>query len=314
MQLRGRSQSAPGTCSRPTRPKGARDISIPAPPTEPHGQHRDPEEAGDLNAAPEEVAPSLSPTEDMIYSRNLITLRKSPNGPALDGSDEIPPAVPPKSPRTAGRATPVLREQHHLNTAAHVAMQNTVDPELNAQDRQQSGWWTTQKCGNGSRLQRSVSATSGRNLPSSGGTTSRGDIALDRLRELDSPKHDSPIELEAIPAGRSSPFTGHQIPPETSIIDRGRPTKRIIGVIKRSPSKAIRSESSPEWKSITNLPAGICVADAAYRLSKPQMRDLRDEAIKQAERFEILPAKDFAALSEVSLHQILVVDNVTESQ
>lgn len=289
-------------------------MSIPAPPTQPHGQYRDPEETGDLDAAPQEVAPLLSPTEDSIYLGNLTTLHKSTNGPALDGSDEIPPAVPPKSPRTAGRATPVLREPRYFNTAAHVAMQNTVYPELNAQDWRQSDWWTTQNCGNGSWLQRSVSATSGRKVPTPQGTPSRGDIAFDRLRELDLPKDDSPVELEAITAGGSSPFTGHQTPPETSMIDRGRPTKRVIGVIKRNPSKSVRTDSSPERKSITNLPAGICVADAPYRLSKPQMRDLRDEAIKQAEKFEILPAKDFAALSEVSLHQIFVVDNVTKSQ
>ena len=242
-----------------------------------------------------------------------MTPPKSTKSLALDGSDDILPAVPPKSPRTLGRQRPVSRDPRYLDNAANLAVQMTADPGRNAQDSEYSHWWTPQQCNDGVWPQDNTSDTWGGRLPSPEDTLSRGSIAFDCRTEQSLPGNNSPVELEAIPANKTSPVMGRQSPPETSMIDRARPTKRIAGVIKRNPGKSVRTDSSMEMKSIADLPAGICVAEAPYKLSRSQTRNLRDEAIKRAEQFEILSGKDVEALSRVSLYGPQVGGYVTYS-
>lgn len=85
---------------------------------------------------------------------------------------------------------------------------------------------------------------------------------------------------------------------DTSIMNRGRPTKRI--------EKRQRSRTCSEVdQSLTakpdnwQLPKGLLAAEASVKLEESEKEKLRMQAIDQAERFEVLNKKDVKALSRV---------------
>ena len=178
-----------------------------------------------------------------------------------------------------------------------VRPQHTTD--LGLKPQAPLDWWTTPQCSNGFWLQKNVSLASRRDLVSSEATPGRGDIASDCRPEHNVPGTNSPVELEAIPVGGNSPLIDLKISSDTPIIERGRPTKRFEGVIKRHPSESVQTDPSMDTKTIAELPTGIGVAKAPYRLSRSQIINLREEAVKQAKHFEVLQCKDVEALSKV---------------
>ncbi|KAG0651923.1 hypothetical protein D0Z07_1252 [Hyphodiscus hymeniophilus] len=84
---------------------------------------------------------------------------------------------------------------------------------------------------------------------------------------------------------------------EASIMDRGRPAKRVDGIpIKRMPSKRTVS-ASEEKKAFETLPLGHRPREASSFLPATEIETLRKQAMGQASRFEVLCSKDVENLS-----------------
>lgn len=249
---------------------------------------------------PAQLGSSWSLREESVESKHPRTLSDETNRPESDGLHEVPPAVPPKSPRTAGRATPVLRDQRSFRNVTHMPLQNSVNPGTKSNYQISSDRGTTPQSEHGLSLRRKVSTASWKNWVSSKTITDGSDIVLDRRRNHGFLGRNSPVELEAIPPDITSPLTAPCASPETPIINTGRPTKRIAGVIKRYLSKSVRTNPK-DFENVMDLPIGICVEEASHTLSRTQIRDLRNEAVRQAEQFKIMQSKDVEALSKVVL-------------
>jgi hypothetical protein len=85
---------------------------------------------------------------------------------------------------------------------------------------------------------------------------------------------------------------------DASIMDRGRPKKRLDGTpITRSSSK--RAASTEEVKAFEYLPQGYRPATAPTSLPASEIDYLRKQAFGQASRFEVLSSKDVEVLSRV---------------
>jgi hypothetical protein len=107
---------------------------------------------------------------------------------------------------------------------------------------------------------------------------------------------------------RSETINGHRRgESETSIMDRGRPKKRLDGspvkqpVGKRTTNNRTESRPSPteEQKAFATLPQGICAKDAASVMPMSEIEALRKQAFGQASRFDVLSSKDVENLSRV---------------
>ena len=80
---------------------------------------------------------------------------------------------------------------------------------------------------------------------------------------------------------------------ESAIMDRGRPTKRIEGTVKR---KLTSKYAAPDT-SFGNLPNGVAPESVHAKWNAEDAERLTQQARKQAEKFEVLPQKDVKALS-----------------
>ena len=221
------------------------------------------------------------------------------NGRACENSDDVPPAVPPKSPRTAGRATPVFRGPPSVRNNSHVAVQTGIVSELSADQRDPSELWRNPQGLLSDQYE--VATTGGRSSPNSAAVPSRGDVASERRRGQISQGHSTSVELDATPACVPSPLRGNKSSVQTSIIARARPTKRVEGIVKRNLSKSVRTHSSQDQKTMLDLPRGTCTTEASCKLTGSERKSLRNQAIAQAERYEVLQRGDVEALSKVFL-------------
>lgn len=89
-----------------------------------------------------------------------------------------------------------------------------------------------------------------------------------------------------------------------SAMDRGRLKKRAPegGLLKRSPSKRSPSE---EQRAFETLPQGYRATKASSVLATAELESLRKQAIGQASKFEVLPAKEVELLAKVSFTPFL---------
>ncbi|KAL9622333.1 MAG: hypothetical protein Q9160_003344 [Pyrenula sp. 1 TL-2023] len=81
---------------------------------------------------------------------------------------------------------------------------------------------------------------------------------------------------------------------EGSVLDRGRPTKRVDGIIKRK--LTIRSQATEN--AFVHLPLGSRADEAVSRLPLDEVEALHIQAQDQAENFEVLKYKDVQNLSK----------------
>jgi hypothetical protein len=79
-----------------------------------------------------------------------------------------------------------------------------------------------------------------------------------------------------------------------SVMNRGRPVRRDQ---KQSPGRNRSETASPE---IEPLPSGWRPEEAASKYSSPERQGLEKQAADQAEKFEVLSAKDVSSLTRVS--------------
>lgn len=128
-------------------------------------------------------------------------------------------------------------------------------------------------------------------------------------------------ELPRIPASRSedasrvgSPL-GHARGASDSggIMDRGRPRKRVDPPPNNSPVWQVQDINEPgniDRKAFEELPCGVTVADVAKGLGPNDAAVLRKQAVRQAEKFEILSLKDVETLSKVGFTRIKLKETI----
>jgi hypothetical protein len=82
---------------------------------------------------------------------------------------------------------------------------------------------------------------------------------------------------------------------ESPIIDRGRPTRQ------HSPAKNGTVNESPtkDYAAFSSLPSGSTPSEAASRFSQAEIERLQHQARGQVEKFEVLKYRDVKALSQV---------------
>ncbi|KAF2190791.1 hypothetical protein K469DRAFT_721696 [Zopfia rhizophila CBS 207.26] len=213
------------------------------------------------------LSPILSPG---VSSKPAL---KVDTGNSREGT-ELPPEVPPKSPSLERKGSP-------------------VPPKLNSKS---------------SRTQLMTPAS----LPS-GGVTPLSAIDTRRSPVVNAPFHtpvsaisnpfsavspSSAVERRGSPrVERRDPVVSHnRNMSDTSIIDRGRPIRRLS---KRQRSRTCSEANNPEapvqgnWK----LPKGMRVPDASTRLNEADKEHLHKQAFDQAEKFEVLNKRDVASMS-----------------
>jgi hypothetical protein len=106
-------------------------------------------------------------------------------------------------------------------------------------------------------------------------------------------------------ANRTSSIIHRREQSEASIMDRGRPKKRIDANLvnhKRTESKQSQlaaEKLAAEKKAFETLPEGFKVVDISNRLTHVELDALRGQAIRQAAKFEVLCMKDVESLSRV---------------
>lgn len=79
-------------------------------------------------------------------------------------------------------------------------------------------------------------------------------------------------------------------------MDRGRPKKRV----EATKGTEAKKNRSAERRAFEHLPKGWKVSDAVKMLSSSETVALHEQALAQAERFEILRKSDVDRLSRVS--------------
>ena len=86
---------------------------------------------------------------------------------------------------------------------------------------------------------------------------------------------------------------------DTSVMDRGRPKRRMDGkaAIKSQPNKR---DVSAEQKAFVTLPTGVHATDVASKYGTSDCEKLHKQALGQAAKFEVLGVKDVDSLSRVS--------------
>lgn len=87
----------------------------------------------------------------------------------------------------------------------------------------------------------------------------------------------------------------HREGSEGSVLDRGRPTKRVDGIIKRK--LTVRNPTIEN--AFIHLPLGATANEAALNLPVDEVEALHHQAQGQAENFEVLKYKDVLSLSKV---------------
>ena len=211
--------------------------------------------------SPVNLSRLVIPSEDMGSS--TTELRYQCDQPGLDEeSDEgTPPLPPPKSPWMEERATPMKR--------CPTAPANMSAPcRSNGQPQTQ-----TQH-----QLQQTPSQTHVDGIP------------------MTAPEERGYPRPWATPTRSQSPSGHLRQMSEGGIMERGRPTQRLIEPISRQQSAA----NSVGTTASADLPSGVRASEVPAAWSGSDIATLQEQAREQAADFRILAAKDVQSISRVS--------------
>ena len=267
----------------------------------------------DLTILPNLPQTTFTPPGNVDASKGATT-------PKSPGSD-APPAVPPKSPRLKLRIQPVaavlagsrLQERPNNlhpdpmpqgtvptdggispNPFTYPLKINKTTPDLHIKpfssfDRADS------PAGSSTAASSTTSPFSHRHNPSGGGTASTtpqsATVKLSRSNSV------STLQRTKSNGGiQNFSYRHRREESEGSVLDRGRPTKRIEGVIKK---KLGTRYALPE--DYTTLPTGCSAFAAPFQMLQEEIEALHRQARTQAEKFEVLRYSEVKDLSRVSL-------------
>lgn len=217
--------------------------------------------------SPRSLAPLVIPTNMSSAAQRTLNRADSPT--------DAPPNVPPKSARM---------------------LEDKISPLSRTPYTPLSGSTYTPLTGSTTNLSMTTAATpisaatEGRISPFPSGPSTRGT----------SPKGHSRGQSDAGGDRPSYSRMGHRRElSEASIMDRGRPKKRADGSPIKLKQSIKPSQLAAEQKAFETLPEGIKAIDAQSRLEQTAIDALREQAIGQAAKFEVLNMRDVESLSRV---------------
>ncbi len=218
--------------------------------------------------SPRSLAPLVIPTNIGPAPQRALNRPDSPT--------DAPPNVPPKSARM---------------------LEDKFSPQSRTPYTPLSGSTYTPLTGSTTNLSTATSATpisaaaEGRISPFPSGSSNRGTSPKGHSRGQSDSGGDRPAYSRM----------GHRRElSEASIMDRGRPKKRVDGSPIKLKQSSKQSQLAAEQKAFETLPEGIKASDAQSRLEQTDIEALREQAIGQAAKFEVLNMKDVESLSRVS--------------
>ncbi len=210
--------------------------------------------------------------------------------------DEVPPQVPPKSPRTESRASPRSKKPPHSASRSTSKTYSVASPSSAINTAT-------------GRLYRAQDSNSSLNLLQ---TSSAEDPAVPMIPWAQKPevetspsqqKNEYPLPVRSTstkgpPSAIKAHLWHHRGISEASVIDRGRPMKRGDTSLIRSLSKPmLRSPSVGEGS--LDIPSGFKATEAPCKVPDEESRYLKKQADEQAEEFKVLPIEQVLKLSKV---------------
>jgi hypothetical protein len=215
--------------------------------------------------SPRTLLPLVIPENTGSAPQRVVTKQLSHSG--LNSPDDIPPAVPPKSARILGllddKSSPQSRTQTPytpLTSSSNLSIPSSATP---------------------------VSTPEGRTSP----------LPTSIANRAASPMGHSRGQSETTSTRTTSNLCHRRERSEASIMDRGRPTKRVDPIIAKR--TGVKPCHVAEQKAFELLPQGIKAFEAPSVLDRLEIDALKQQAIGQAARFEVLSMKDVEDLSRV---------------
>ena len=240
----------------------------------------------------EELAPLVIPTSLQLQETVDICIPLSP-----EDVNDVPPQVPPKSPRTESRASPRSKKLPHSANSSTSTTYSIVSPSLaiNAVT---------------GRLYTALESSSSLSLSQSPSTEEHEAPMATRAQapSVESPpsrpKNEYPLPLrststEGPPPAEMIRMCHQRGGPEAPVIDRGRPMKRGDTSLIRSLSKPMLRSPSLS-KGHIDIPDGFKATEAPCKVPDAELRHLKKLADEQVEEFKVLPIKQVSKLSKVS--------------
>lgn len=229
-------------------------------------------------------------------------------------TSDAPPAVPPKSPRMKLKIAPIAEfiggslPSDHLDTqrsnttlqtpAPITAPEGGVSPNpftsWASPTAHNKPWSATDKSGS-PIASSTISQFSHRPTPSTASTAQTTPLSgrnfLSRSNSI------SNIQRTRSNSTTHIASQHRRDDSESSILDRGRPTKRVDGIIKKN----LTAKYPIPDQNFVALPLGLPATAAQNYLPSEEVQTLQTQAQGQAERFEVLKYKDVKDLSRVSM-------------
>ncbi|KAL9015043.1 MAG: hypothetical protein Q9173_000341 [Seirophora scorigena] len=246
------------------------------------------------------MARKLRPLVIPTNSPKNQTWEQSERLPAPETYIALPPRVPPKSPRTESRASPLTARYQHsaqssVSTNCSSASFATVSSSATdrASPRLLSGLRRTDSPVSRLSPKTSVDNVSPESIWSQ---IFRLESPSRQKKGVDVAERQSPYRPEARSDPRATPLRHQRFTSEASAIPRGRNVSKGSVAFSNRSETSVRSPSS--CIRDVDLPVGFKAAEAPRQVADLELRSLRQQADEQVSHFEILQAKDVTMLSK----------------
>ncbi|MCJ1311656.1 hypothetical protein MMC25_005329 [Agyrium rufum] len=267
---------------------------------------------------PHGLAPLVIPSASVESLPSQI-YRPSASTPDSTGSRDIPPRVPPKSPKTLIKAfphprktpkTPVSANSNSTSSVCHTANSSVTSFSTN-ESRASPKPWASPIRGMSPRsparalyLHEEIIPGTANGLVSNTGTIRAKDPPFpNKFRFNESVRAEAELPYSnSPPKSPRGPFAGHQrAESEASILNRGRPMKRGDMSLQRNVSRGLYMPESESFNE--DLPTGIKPGIATKEMYPDELRRLRKLAEARATSYKVLREVDVTALTS-ELHML----------
>ena len=214
----------------------------------------------------------------------------------VEQSDDVPPQVPPKSPRTESRASPRSRKSPQFASSSTSTSYSLNSPS-SATDTRAGQLYMAQDSNSSLSLLQTPSADKPR-APSAPWAQTAPEKSLQSQ-----PKNEYPLPVRSTstkgpPLAVKAQLWHQRGTSEPSVIDRGRPMKRGDTSLIRSLSKPLLKNPSLH-RGYSDIPGGFKATEAPCRVPDAESRYLKKQANEQVEEFKVLSLKQISKLTKV---------------
>lgn len=240
---------------------------------------------------------------------------------------ELPPEVPPKSPRTESRASPRIQKGLHSANSSVSTLRSATSSSSSHSFKDNRSTRSLQTAN-----RNEIPPSHLRGMENVVSTTTSSNRTHDTLSQQYSPENRTPMtpmsawtrtgrsqspSLSSAPLPRKQSRSPTKFNDEKAVPSSNMPASHQRGrseplfleqdqpfFNKRRDTSSIHGllwsiDNVPEYYSESfDLPSGLRAIDATTKLSEIEARSLKKQAIRHAERFEVLESKDVSMLSE----------------